>query len=150
MMPIEFAAGQHAIVSALAQAGATVHNIDRSADPSVDVADPAALEAAFARLPSPDIVVANAGTVALHPIEDTPAGDWQRIINVNLTAVYQTVQLAARRMKARGKGSIVLTASTNSYDGEPLLSAYNASKAGVLGILHTAAAELGPYGIRVN
>ncbi len=44
----------------------------------------------------------------------------------------------------------MLTASTNSYDGEAGLVAYNASKAGVLGILHTAANELGPYQIRVN
>jgi len=57
------------------------------------------------------------------------------------------VQSAARRMNG---GSIVLTASTNSYDGEPNLSAYNASKAGLLGLLHTAANELGPRGIRVN
>ena len=53
-------------------------------------------------------------------------------------------------MKRRRSGSIVLTASTNSYDGEARLTAYNASKAGVLGILHTAANELGPFGIRVN
>jgi NAD(P)-dependent dehydrogenase (short-subunit alcohol dehydrogenase family) len=44
----------------------------------------------------------------------------------------------------------VITASTNSYDGEPLLTAYNASKAGLLGLVHTAAGELGPYNIRVN
>ena len=50
----------------------------------------------------------------------------------------------------RRGGSIVLTASTNSYDGEARLAAYNASKAGLLGLLHTAANELGPYGIRVN
>ncbi len=43
-----------------------------------------------------------------------------------------------------------MTASTNSYDGEASLVAYNASKAGLLGLLHTAANELGPYGIRVN
>ena len=54
-------------------------------------------------------------------------------------------------MRAAGRpGAIVLTASTNSYDGEENLIAYNATKAGVLGIVHTAANELGPYGIRVN
>ena len=139
-----------AIVSALTQAGASVHIIDKQANPAVDVSDPAALDVAFARLPCPDIVIANAGTASLHAIEETPIEEWRRVIGVNLTAVYQTVQLAARRMKPRRRGAIVLTASTNSYDGEPMLSAYNASKAGVLGILHTAAAELGPYGIRVN
>jgi NAD(P)-dependent dehydrogenase (short-subunit alcohol dehydrogenase family) len=53
-------------------------------------------------------------------------------------------------MKPRRTGSIVITASTNSYDGEALLTAYNASKAGILGLLHTVANELGPYGIRIN
>jgi NAD(P)-dependent dehydrogenase (short-subunit alcohol dehydrogenase family) len=53
-------------------------------------------------------------------------------------------------MKARRRGAIVITASTNSYDGEARLAAYNASKAGLLGLVHTAANELGPYQIRVN
>jgi NAD(P)-dependent dehydrogenase (short-subunit alcohol dehydrogenase family) len=154
--------GQHAIVTggssgigaaiaqALAAAGATVHNIDLQTNPPVNVSEPAEMEAAFARFPCPDIVIANAGTACVHPLDETPLSEWQRVIGVNLSAVYHTVQLAARRMKPNRKGSIVLTASTNSYDGEPMLSAYNASKAGVLGILHTAAAELGPFGIRVN
>jgi NAD(P)-dependent dehydrogenase (short-subunit alcohol dehydrogenase family) len=98
----------------------------------------------------PDVVVANAGMAVLAPIEDTSRRDWDRTIAVNLTGVFDTVQIAARLMKPRRSGSIVLTASTNSYDGEPNLTAYNASKAGVLGILHTAAGELGPYGIRIN
>ncbi|HEY3743371.1 MAG TPA: SDR family NAD(P)-dependent oxidoreductase [Bryobacteraceae bacterium] len=139
-----------AIAQTLASSGATIHIIDRQADPPVDVTDPSALEDAFAASPDPDIVIVNAGTSSLHTIDQTPLAEWHRIIAVNLTAAHHTVQLAARRMKQRGKGSIVLTASTNSYDGEPMLTAYNASKAGLLGILHTAAAELGPYGIRVN
>jgi NAD(P)-dependent dehydrogenase (short-subunit alcohol dehydrogenase family) len=53
--------------------------------------------------------------------------------------------------ETRSQGSYrLITASTNSYDGEALLTAYNASKAGLLGLLHTTANELGPYGIRVN
>ena len=75
---------------------------------------------------------------------------WERTIAVNLTGIFQTVQAGAGMMKARRRGAIVLTASTNSYDGEASLIAYNASKAGLLGILHTAANELGPYQIRVN
>ena len=67
---------------------------------------------------------------------------------MNLTGAFDTVQIAVARMKRARKGSIVLTASTNSFDGEADLIAYNASKAGLLGILHTAANELGPYGIR--
>jgi NAD(P)-dependent dehydrogenase (short-subunit alcohol dehydrogenase family) len=64
--------------------------------------------------------------------------------------MFHTVQAAARLMKARRGGAIVLTASTNSYDGEARYTAYNASKAGLLGLVHTAANELGPHQIRVN
>ncbi len=53
-------------------------------------------------------------------------------------------------MADQRRGSIVVTASTNSFDGEGELTAYNATKAGLLGIVHTAANELGPYGVRVN
>ncbi|MBV9308398.1 MAG: SDR family oxidoreductase, partial [Acidobacteriaceae bacterium] len=74
---------------------------------------------------------------------------WNQTLSVNLSGAFHTMQIAAEGMKWQG-GSIVLTASTNSYDGEPDLIAYNASKAGLLGLLHTAANELGPYGIRVN
>lgn len=69
---------------------------------------------------------------------------------MNLTGVFHTVQAAAALMKPLRRGAIVITASTNSYDGEASLTAYNASKAGLLGILHTAANELGPFQIRVN
>jgi NAD(P)-dependent dehydrogenase (short-subunit alcohol dehydrogenase family) len=81
---------------------------------------------------------------------DTTDEQWNRVVSVNLTGVFNTVRAAARAMKPRRRGAIVITASTNSYDGEANLSAYNATKHGVLGILHTAANELGPYGIRVN
>jgi 3-oxoacyl-[acyl-carrier protein] reductase len=117
---------------------------------AVDVTDPASISAAFDRAGAPDIVIANAGTGTQAELADTSRELWDRIIAINLTGVFQTVQAAAVLMKKRRAGSIVLTASTNSYDGEARLTAYNASKAGVLGILHTAANELGPFGIRVN
>ena len=115
-----------------------------------DVTDPKSLEAAFGAAGDIDIAVVNAGTVGEADVRETSAELCQRVIGVNLTGAFRTVQLAARNMSARRRGSIVLTASTNSYDGEPRLSAYNASKAGLLGLLHTASNELGPSGIRVN
>ena len=115
-----------------------------------DVTSRDSLDAAFALSGVPDVVVANAGTVADAPVTEVSREIWDRILAVNLTGVFQTVQAAATLMQPRRRGSIVLTASTNSYDGEARLVAYNATKAGLLGILHTAANELGPYGIRVN
>jgi NAD(P)-dependent dehydrogenase (short-subunit alcohol dehydrogenase family) len=116
----------------------------------VDVTDRASLDAGFTQTGPPDILVANAGIVLEADLTATTRDIWDRTIAVNLTGIFQTVQAAAQMMKARRRGAIALTASTNSYDGEASLIAYNASKAGLLGILHTAANELGPYQIRVN
>ena len=146
-----------ATARALAEGGADVwiFDLERPTDFAgqflpVDVTDPASISAAFDKAGAPDIVIANAGTGSQAELTDTSRELWDRIIAINLTGVFQTVQAAAVLMKRRRTGSIVLTASTNSYDGEARLTAYNASKAGVLGILHTAANELGPFGIRVN
>lgn len=116
----------------------------------VDVTNRTSIDAAFDQSGAPDIVVANAGMGVWAPVDETAADDWSRVIAVNLSGVFHTVQAAARRMKPRRRGAIVITASTNSYDGEATLVAYNASKAGLLGILHTAANELGPWQIRIN
>ncbi len=138
-----------AAAEALVNCGAVAHIFDV---PEVDVASYDSLRQAFAESPDPDIVIANAG-VGKPEAPDITAADldnWHRTIAVNLTGVFHTVKLAAERMKPRRRGAIVITASTNSFDGEAELTAYNASKAGVLGIMHTAANELGRYGIRVN
>jgi NAD(P)-dependent dehydrogenase (short-subunit alcohol dehydrogenase family) len=115
-----------------------------------DVTDRASLECAFDEAGVPDVVAVNAGIGPGASLADTTKELWSRTLAVNLTGAFDTVQIAAERMKRARKGSIVLTASTNSFDGEADLIAYNASKAGLLGILHTAANELGPYGIRIN
>lgn len=142
------------IADRLAEGGADVWIFDREAEGAntkrVDVTDREALETAFDEVGPPDIVSANAGTVVPEPLAETTRAGWDRTIAVNLTGVFNTVQIASGLMRPRRRGSIVITASTNSYDGEADLTAYNASKAGVLGILHTAANELGPWQIRVN
>jgi meso-butanediol dehydrogenase / (S,S)-butanediol dehydrogenase / diacetyl reductase len=91
--------------------------------------------------------VLNAGVCRPADLLETSEENWGRTIEVNLSANFRLLQECGRRMRG---GSIVLTASTNSFDGEAGLIAYNASKAGLLGLVHTAANELGPLGIRVN
>ncbi len=115
-----------------------------------DVSDPVSLGAGFDDAGAPDIVVANAGIVFWNELTAATKDEWDRTMAVNLTGVFLTVQAAAARMKTRRRGAIVLTASTNSFDGEAGLVAYNTAKAGLMGILHTAANELGPHGIRIN
>ncbi|HUQ95510.1 MAG TPA: SDR family NAD(P)-dependent oxidoreductase [Bryobacteraceae bacterium] len=116
----------------------------------IDVCDPQSIDAAFESSGTPDVVAINAGIAPMAAIEDTSEAMWRRMLDVNLSGAFFSLRAAARRMKPRRAGAIVLTASTNSYDGEASLIAYNASKAGLLGILHTACNELGPYGVRVN
>lgn len=115
-----------------------------------DVTDAESLDNAFAEAGAVDILIANAGIAKFAGLTDYESTDWRRTLDVNLTGMFHALRTAARGMKERRAGSIVLTASTNSFDGEANLIAYNASKAGVMGILHTAANELGPYGVRVN
>ena len=116
----------------------------------VDVTDRLTLETGFARSGPPDIVVVNAGTVYFAGLTDTTPQQWATTLAVNLTGAFHTIQAAACLMKPRRSGAIVITASTNSFDGECDLSAYNATKAGLLGLLHTSANELGPWQVRVN
>lgn len=117
---------------------------------TADVTDRPSLENAFAQVPVPDVLVVNAGIVRIAPVGETTPEVWDRTLAVNLSGAFHTVQIAGQRMKHARKGSVVLTASTNSFDGEADLTAYNASKAGLLGLLRTSANEWGPYGIRVN
>ena len=117
---------------------------------AVDVTRRESIEAGLDLSGAPDIVVANAGAVVYHELLGTSREDWDRVVAVNLTGMFETLRSAVARMRPRRSGAVVLTASTNSYDGEATLVAYNATKAGVLGILHTLANELGPHGIRVN
>src|SRR5438105_4638422 len=120
----------------LAEKGAAVCIFDREKPAeeigarwfSADVTSRQSLDAAFAAAGTPDIVIANAGVAEEEAFLDHSVERWQRILSINLSGAFHTVQAAARLMKERRSGSIVLTASTNSYDGESRLVAYNASK----------------------
>jgi NAD(P)-dependent dehydrogenase (short-subunit alcohol dehydrogenase family) len=143
----------------LAASGARVWVIDREAGDSnralkVDVTDSGAiahaLETVIVEDGRLDVAVINAGIGAPAKLLDTADEQWNHTLAVNLSGAFYTLRAAARKMARRREGAVVITASTNSYDGEGDLAAYNASKSGLLGLLHTAANELGPYGIRVN
>jgi SDR family mycofactocin-dependent oxidoreductase len=113
----------------------------------------AALEAGVAQLGPVDIVLANAGIVVMSA---TPQDqEWQDVIDVNLSGVYNTVRAAAPAMVERGAGgAIVLTSSTAGLNGiggnTPGGLAYTASKHGVVGIMRAYANYLAPHSIRVN
>ena len=97
-----------------------------------------------------DVLVNNAGISCITPAEDTTLEQWQRVMNVNLTAPFLLSKEFGRIMLQQGAGSIVNIASVAGLLGISDRSAYNASKHGLIGLTRTLAAEWGGRGVRVN
>ncbi len=97
-----------------------------------------------------DILLNNAGTTARGRVDVLPLGDWERLIDVNLTSVFLCSKAALPHMMAQGRGSIVNTASTYGLLATENNPAYCASKAGVVMLTRSMAIDCGPMGIRVN
>jgi 3-oxoacyl-[acyl-carrier protein] reductase len=97
-----------------------------------------------------DVVVANHGIWKRAPIESMTDAQWDEMLATNLGSVRALCAEAARRMLPRGRGSIVLVASTAGQRGEPFHGHYAASKGAVIALTKSLAAELGPRGVRVN
>lgn len=108
------------------------------------------IESALERFDRLDIFMANAGVSGEDAFLDTTEAQLDRILRTNLRGAFLGIQAAGRAMRERGGGRIVATASTNSFWMETDLAAYNASKAGILAVVRTAAMELAPHGITVN
>lgn len=118
-----------------------------------DVSRPAVIEALFAEASRDglDVLVNNAGITRDASALKLADDDWDRVLAVNLSAVFRLCQGAARVMKAQGRGGAILSAaSVVAHYGNFGQSNYVASKAGVIGLTKTLARELGRYGIRVN
>jgi 3-oxoacyl-[acyl-carrier protein] reductase len=97
-----------------------------------------------------DVLVANHGIWKRAAIDSMSVEQWDEMLDTNLGAVRALASEAARRMVARGRGAIVLVASTAGQRGEPFHSHYAASKGAVIALTKSLGAELGPRGVRVN
>jgi 3-hydroxybutyrate dehydrogenase len=97
-----------------------------------------------------DVLVANAGSGTSAPLVETTDEQWAEMLEVNLTAPFRCIRRAVPGMLERGHGRIVVVASIAAKIGEPYVSAYTASKHGILGVVRSAAAELASTGITVN
>ena len=119
-----------------------------------DITDPKAADRLFAAVEDAwggvDVLVANAGAGTSAPITATTDEQWQRMLDLNLTAPFRCIRRAVPGMVERGHGRIVVVASVAAKRGEPYISAYTASKHGILGVVRSAAAELAKTGVTVN
>jgi 2-dehydro-3-deoxy-L-rhamnonate dehydrogenase (NAD+) len=160
----------HAIATRLADAGATIAVVDlnlsaaqqvaaalpnQSFAVAADVADAAsvgrAVEQVIARTGQIDILVNNAGIAgpAAYIWEQTDE-DWQRNIAVNLTGVFNFCRAVIPHMRSRSYGRIVNIASIAGKEGNPRMTPYSATKAGVIGLTKSLGKEVATEGICVN
>ncbi|MHB1294812.1 MAG: SDR family oxidoreductase [Anaerolineae bacterium] len=159
---------------ALAEAGADVAVVDinpataedtcnallalgvRSMPLVVDVTDPdqvtSMVDSVVTAWGKLDIGVNNAGIGNWAPAEEMTLEAWRKVMDLNLNAVFYCAQAEGRAMLPRGYGKIINTASMSAsiVNRPQKQAAYNASKAGVVHLTHSLAAEWAPQGIRVN
>jgi len=101
----------------------------------------------FGRL---DILFANAGIQSFKPILEWEDPDWHDQIDVNLTGTCNAIRAVAPHLVKNGGGRIIVTSSTQGRHGTKYGAAYSASKWGIIGLMKSAALELGQYRITVN
>ena len=155
-----------AVVEALVQNGCTVAACDAPGAPleelsgasvtaAFDVRDSSAVRAgvadAIAVLGGCDAVVANAGVVdTIHRAERFSDDEWRKDIETNLHGAFYLAQAAFEALSVSGDGRVVLISSVGAETGIPGQVAYGASKAGLVGMARTLAAEWASAGIRCN
>ena len=119
-----------------------------------DLTDYAAVDAAFAEVEKAfgriDILVNNAGISAREPLYDYTPEAFEKMMRLNVSAVFNGCRAVAPRMKAQGGGSIINTSSMVSLYGQPSGVGYPTSKFAVNGMTRSLARELGRDNIRVN
>ena len=143
-----------AIASLLAEHGARISIVSRTRGTPADITDEEQVRRAFAACRESngpiEILVNNSGIAESAPLKRTDRAMWDRIIATNLTGTFLCTREAIPDMIAAGWGRIVNMASTAGLGGAPYLSAYCASKHGVVGFTRAVAAELAKNGITVN
>ena len=137
------------------KAVASLGNEGFAAQASVfDVVDPAAVEAAVARIEQDigpiDIVINNAGVQFRKPLEEFPDDKWQMLLQTNVTGVFNVGKAVAKRMITRRRGKIINIASVMSELARPTIAPYTATKGAVRNLTRGMCADWAKYGIQVN
>ena len=133
----------------MGETGAPVHAVkgDLSKPETLQAVYDECLEKLGGRL---DILLNGAGIQFRAPAVDFPQARWEKILDINLSAVFYMSQLAGRTMLKQGYGKIINVASMCSFFGSVLIPAYTASKSGVAGITKALSNEWAAHGINVN
>ncbi|MGN6097633.1 MAG: 3-hydroxybutyrate dehydrogenase [Bosea sp. (in: a-proteobacteria)] len=97
-----------------------------------------------------DILINNAGIQFVSPIDEFPIEKWDQIIAINLSSAFHTIRAALPKMKEKGWGRIINTASAHAFVASPFKSAYVSAKHGIAGLTKTVALEVATKGITVN
>ena len=140
-----------ALAAELGQVGVRA-DVTRAADVE------AMVDEAYRRWGRLDVLFNNAGVIRVQPLLEVTPAEWDRVLDVNLRAVFFVLQAAARRMVEQApmagselRGKLIQTASIAAYRGaNPLVGPYAASKAGVVSITRTAAQALAGKRITAN
>ena len=121
---------------------------------AADLTDPEAVDQVFHSIEDAwghaEILVANAGSSLAAPLTKTTDAQWQQMLDSNLTAPFRCLRRALPPMIEKRWGRIVVIASVAAKRGERQVSAYSASKHGVLGLVRSAADEVARDGVTVN
>lgn len=96
-----------------------------------------------------DILVNNAGMGYTNPLNETPLEDWQQVLDLNLTSVFQCIQGVLPTLRDRGGGTIINVASIAAHNPFPSWGAYSVSKAGIITLSKALSGEEKENGIRV-
>ncbi|WP_274627781.1 SDR family oxidoreductase [Arvimicrobium flavum] len=119
-----------------------------------DVTDEPAIVGAFEKLDADgaavDILVNNAGIQWRKPMVDLPTAEWQRVLDINLTAAFVVGREAGRRMVARGRGKIINIGSVTSSLARATIAPYAVTKGGIKMLTQQMAAEWAASGVQAN
>ena len=115
-----------------------------------DVADGAAVKAAFAQIPDVDVLICNAGVMWFGLMSMMEESAWDRIFDVNVKGVYHCVNAAMPSFLRKHSGCVITVSSMWGQVGASCEAAYSATKGAIIALTKALAKELGPSGVRVN
>jgi NAD(P)-dependent dehydrogenase (short-subunit alcohol dehydrogenase family) len=141
--------------AAVEEARSTFKNPDNVHSCTVNVGDPASVDAAskktIADLEKVDVMVNSAGVAGANAlVKEYDVEEWQKVIDINLNGVFYCCRALVGHMEDNGYGRIVNIASIAGKEGNPTASAYSASKAGVIGLTKSLGKETALSGVTVN